>query len=885
MLTSFHIKTIQFFKGYSANLNEKTALLRLSWEGEIPNWISTQALFRQKAFSLRLSEPLYGIQQTDWPRAFLLDSSEPYQISHWIVALIIGLQRWACDPTWKGNVTFQENNHAMLALPYEREDVLSQSVKFAVRILLLWSSPHTTSSTETQLYLELGAWLDQSQLKGLSPNSLRFALSARARNIPVQVMQEVIQLGWGRNTRKFYGSFTDATSTLSTGLARNKLRTNFLLRQNAVPVPACSPVNSLEMALNIAKQFGWPVVIKPANRDQGVGVFPDIKNEDALRNAFEAAHKLSPGAVLIEKHVEGNDYRLLIVGGKLLAASQRIPANVVGDGQSTVSALIDQVNQDPRRGVKFYSLLVRLNLDEKAQQCLKEQGLSAEDIPVEGQFVRLRKTASMSTGATPKDVTAYIHPDNRAMAERAARLVGLDIAGVDFLCPDISKSWRAVGGAINEVNAQPGMRAHWPGDQNRDINGEIIDSVFRDHPSRIPTIAITGTNGKSTVAKMLHHIWMFAGKQAGVCTTSGVWIGEALITQENLSGYPGGRLLLNDPLIEVAIIEMPRKGLLYFGHPCDQYDVAALLNVQNDHIGVDGINSLEEMANLKAEVLARARHAVVINAEDPLCLASLSHARNCRHIMVAMSANVVAIHEHRAQKNGEAVFVTEQNGHRYIILAQGSTQIQLMPIDDIPATMGGLLAFNENNALFAIALAWAQGVPIETIRAAIGCFDNTPEHNPGRYNLMTDLPFKVLLDYGHNPDGIRQLCEVVRGIPTLGQRILLNLKIGNRHLAHINEVAPKLSETFDRFVLGCDSDFVKKSADYVGIDPEAIMLDASQAALIEAGAKAETIVTERGYQEAIQLALRSANPGDLLVILAEPWEALPLIEEMRKEKK
>jgi cyanophycin synthetase len=721
-------------------------------------------------------------------------------------------------------------------------------------------------------------------LNGLSPNTLRFALSARARDIPVQVSKGILQLGWSCHARKLLSSFTDATSTIATGLARSKIHTNFILSQNAVPVPTCLKVTTPEAALNAAKRLGWPVVIKPASLDQGMGVVPGIRDKDTLIQAFEAAQKLSPGDVLLEQHVEGHDYRLLVVGGKLLMATHRIPAGVVGDGHSNVSTLIAHVNKDPRRGTKFRSLLVRLSLDEKAQQCLAEQGLCAESIPLAGQFVRLRMTASIGTGATPEDVTTRIHPDNRMLAERAARLIGLDIAGVDFLCPDISKSWREVGGAINEVNSQPGFRPHWLGDPSRDINGEILDWMFRDRPARIPTVAITGTNGKSTVAKMLHHIWMYSGKQAGVCTTAGVWVGEALITQDNLSGYPGGRLLLDDPLVEVAVIEMPRKGLLYFGHPCDHYDVAALLNVQNDHIGVDGINSLEEMAVLKAEVLARARQAVVVNAEDPLCLASLVHAGTGRHVLVAMSGNVQALQDHLVHKKGEAVFIAEHAGERYVVLAQGSTHTPLMPIDAIPATMRGLLVFNESNALFAIALAWAQGLSIATIRAAMERFGNTPEQNPGRYNLVTDFPFKVLLDYGHNPEGINQLCEIALNIPTDGARVLLNLKIGNRHRAHFTEIAPILAKTFNRFILGCDADFVKRSGDYLGADPERIMLQACQEALAKAGVHAESMVTERGYHDAIRLALRSAKPGDLLVLLAEPWEALPILEEMKKAR-
>jgi len=477
-------------------------------------------------------------------------------------------------------------------------------------------------------------------------------------------------------------------------------------------------------------------------------------------------------------------------------------------------------------------------------------------------------------------VTGRIHTDNRFLAERAARIIGLDIAGVDFLCPDISRSWREVGGAICEVNAQPGFRPHWLSDPARDINGEIIDWLFRDKPPRIPTAAIAGTNGKSTVARMLHHIWLTAGRTAGVCTTNGVWIGEELVSDKNLSGYPGGRILLEDPAVEAAVIEMPRKGLILFGHPCNCYDVAALLNVQDDHIGVEGIDSMEQMAQLKAEVLERATDAVVINAEDPLCLAMRTRAGIQRQILVARDSSNPAAEEHRAV-GGAAVFIQSHQSAHWIVLAEGAAEILLMPLHDVPATMNGLLRFNEVNALFAAALAWAQGVPPATIRTALGSFANTPECNPGRYNFIEGFPFKVLLDFGHNPDGVREICSVVSNLEVTGNRRLLSIKLGNRHKAHFIQLAPLLAKTFDTFVIGCTANSVKKCKDYAGDDPEGAMLASSSGTMQDQGVLPENIIEERDRLNAIRTAIETAQPGDLLVLLAEPWEALPVLAAMR----
>lgn len=883
MITKFHISSLKPYRGCTAGLSDKTALVSLRWEGDLGDWSSAEARLREHVLAFRTHEPLTGRSASDWPQAFLRNELQSPYLGDWVVALCIALQRWARDPAWQGEVLNQGEHQMTLALPYAREGVLRQGLQFALRLILLWLNPQISATSVTKLYAELDAWFEKCHSGGLAPNTLRFALAARARQIPIEVQGGVIQLGWGRHARKLHSSFSDATSTIATSLARNKIQTSRLLAENAVPVPPTSQVADWSNALKIAQKFGWPVVVKPSNQDQGLGVVPGIRDETTLQQAFEAAAKLSPGAVIVEKHIDGEDHRMLVVGGKLLMATRRIPAGVVGDGHLAVRELVQAVNQDPRRGTSKRSLLIKLELDEEASQCLVEQMLTAESVPAVGKFVRLRRTANISTGGTPEDVTNRVHPDNRIVCERAARLLGLDIAGVDFLCPDISRSWREVGGAICEVNAQPGFRPHWLGDPSRDINGEIVDWMFHDKPARIPTAAITGTNGKSTVARMLHHIWMTAGKVAGVCTTNGVWVGHDLISTDNLSGQPGGRLLLNDPLVDVAVIEMPRKGLIHYGHPCDRYDVAALLNVQDDHIGVDGIDSLDAMANLKAEVLARSHQAVVVNAEDPRCMAALELAGCARHILVAMHPDAVALRQHLA-KGGDAVFAAPHRGERWAVVAEGAQQTPLMPLREIPATMAGLLRFNESNALFAIALALAQGVKLDSIRQAMASFANTPAQNPGRYNVIEGFPFKVLLDYGHNPDGVKALCEVVSAMDVHGQRRLLNLKIGNRHRAHLNEVAPALAKTFNRFVLGCDEAYVRKSADYVGDDPPAAMLAASQAALANVGVAPEAMTTERGYRDAIRLALNSAKPGDLLVLLAEPWDALAVIDGIRGEK-
>lgn len=718
--------------GARHGLGEPTATC--NWFFNVETALSPEALQRVRMGTERFwpVEPFPGSVPADWPMAFVAEGAPPDHCATWAVALTVAIQRLAREPVGFGQVIGYQDRHAMVALPYQREEVLKSAMQFALHHIVLWVRAGKGIDGQADLLRQrFAAWLPLVQHGGLSPNTLRFAIAARAQGIPVVRRLDAIRLGWGCHGELLDSSFTARTSNIAARLARNKNQTSQVLHAAGVPVPPTSLVSNWSSAQKMAQTLGWPVVVKPSNQDQGDGVVPGIRDEATLQRAFDAAAKFSPGAVIVEKHVAGDDHRMLVVGGKLLMATRRVPGGVTGDGASTLAQLIVQVNADPRRGTGKRNLLISLSLDEEALACLDEQGIDAGQVPAKGRAVWLRRTANISSGGTALDVTAQVHPDNRIVAERAARLIGLDIAGVDFLCPDISRSWREVGGAVCEVNAQPGFRPHWLGDPSRNINGEVIDWLFKDKSARIPTSAISGTNGKSTTARMLHHIWMTAGKNAGVCTTSGVWVGHDLVSDQNLSGYPGARMLLDDPAVEAAVIEMPRKGLIHFGHPCDRYDVAALLNVQNDHIGVDGIHTLEQIARLKAEVLTRAQIAVVVNADDPLCLAMLAFAGTQRHILVARTSSVPALQAHLAQA-GEAVFTQVHEGQSWVVLAHGATQTPLMPLSEIPATMNGLLKNNESNALFAVALAWAQGISLALIRKALASFSITPEQNSGR---------------------------------------------------------------------------------------------------------------------------------------------------------
>lgn len=874
MTIEIRVERREFFRGCTAGLTERTALVELSVHGSVALNPAAEQRIRTGLSALLPTEPLYGISDSSWPSAFLHAAHRPRagddetleRLGEWLVAAAVAIARWSRDPVWKGRVLEAAPGRLLLAIPWYRYAVFDQALALAIQLVGGWLE--SGERADTTLDEMFGDTWDDIQANGLGPNTLRFIEAAVRLGMPFDVLPAFVQIGWGVNAQRFDLALTGRSSWIATALAKDKLKTGRTLAAAGIPVPNARRVVDADDAEVAAADLGWPVVVKPSDLDGALGVVPGISDRDTLRSAFEQANRLSPGNVMLEKHWAGDDHRILVAQGRSLQVARRTPPGLVGDGVHTVRQLVDDVNADPRRGTGRRSLLQVVELTPDVLACLAQQGFDPKSVPPDGAAVALNRTGNISAGGTAEDVTAIAHPDNLDLAVRAARIIGLDIAGVDFLCPDITRSWREVGGVICEVNAQPGFRPHWLADPDWDVNGEILDILFDGRPARIPTAAITGTNGKSTTAEMLHRIWTAAGRVTGVCTTARLRIGDQIVSTDNLSGQPGSRIILNDPGVGAAVLEMPRKGLIYFGHHCDRYDVAALLNIQDDHIGVDGIESLEQMAELKAEVLQRATRAVVVNAEDPLCLAMRARAGTSRHILVARTPAAPAVVTHR-QMGGEAVFIDIRDGRPWIVVAAGENESALMPVHDVPATMNGVLTFNESNALFATALAWAQGIGTDAIRTALSSFENSAEQNPGRYNFIAGLPFDAMVDFAHNPDGVQGICSAAAGLPVSGRRLLCSVNVGSRHPSHVETLAQVLAETFDAFVLSCDPALVGGCPEYAGPDPAATMVDRSRRLLLQRGVGVDRITVDTDPRTAIRVALDQGRPGDLVVLLAD----------------
>ncbi|MCL6285239.1 Mur ligase family protein [Ruegeria sp. 2012CJ41-6] len=874
MQACLQVRSLQFFHGCKHDIAGRTALLDLEVTAPVSEPVLARLSQPDGLPGLAPAEEMPDIAGRDWVAPLLVGGRGRAALADLSAALVVLLQLRARVPVHKGQVLEASPARIRLALPWQRQQLFRNATDLMIALL-------TPDTAEAEISQHLTRFLEQERRGGLAPNSMRFARAAMDRDMPVTVLnQQTLQIGWGARARRLRSSFTDRTGSLAEKLARDKYFSLQRLKQAALPVPEQRFVRTPEQAREAAAALGWPVVLKPVALDQGRGVHVGLTSDEVLIRAFHAASDLQDQGVLVEAFVPGDDHRLLVVNGRMMMAARRIPGGVTGDGKQTVDALLDQVNADPRRSSAPRSLLIEIRRDDEALSCLQEAGLTPDSVPEAGRFVPLRRTANVSTGGTAVDVTDLVHPDNRVAAIRAVRLVGLDVAGVDFLCPDISVSYRTGGGAICEVNGQPGFRPHWLSAPDRDINGEVLDALFAGQPARIPTAAITGTNGKSTTAMMLHHIWQGTGKTAGVCTTVGTWIGKDKVDSQNLSGLPGAELLLGDPAVEAAVLEMPRLGLIRFGQACDRYDVAALLNVQNDHLGQNGIETLEEMARLKSGVIRHASTAVVVNAEDPLCLQAVETTTAPRRILVAMDVATPALAAH-LEGGGDGVFVATRDGADWIVMARGRHHVPVMKVADIPATMGGLLRFNVMNAMFAIALADAQSLPGDAIRTALAGFANTREKSPGRYNMLDGFACPMLIDYAHNDTAVAELCRVVRALPVTGRRLLALQILGNSGPHKLESSAAHLLESFDRIAVLPDLRVIRKYGYFTGDDPEEEMRQLSRATLIARGASDGQILTGPDSDALVDQMMHAVRPDDLVVLMMAPQAAFGHVDRLR----
>ena len=693
----------------------------------------------------------------------------------------------------------------------------------------------------------------------LGPSTGCIVNAAVARNIPYSRMTEgsMVRFGWGSKQRRIQAAEMDITSAIAEAIAQDKDLTKKLLAAAGVPVPTGREVSDAEDAWKAACEIGLPVVVKPNDGNQGKGVTVNITTREQLVRAYEVAREFR-NTILVERYMPGNDFRLLVVGDKMVAAARRDPPKVVGDGVLTIAQLVDQVNLDPRRGSGHSTSLTKIRFDDIARSCLATQGLTDESVPVKGQRVNLRNNANLSTGGSATDVTDDVHPEVAARAVAAAHMVGLDICGVDVVCDSILRPIEEQGGGVVEVNAAPGLRMHLSPSfgKGRAVGEAIISSMFKNGENgRIPIVAVTGTNGKTTTVRLISHLLTHNGMRVGMTNTDGVYVGGQCIDTGDCSGPKSARSVLLHPDVDAAVLETARGGVLREGLAFDRCDVAVVTNIgSGDHLGLNYITTVKDLAVLKRVIVQNVAKTgvAVLNATDRNVASMASKAVGAVTFFAADKYHPVMA-THRAQ--GQAVVYVE-NGQ--IVASKGNFQATIA-LADVPVTMNGAIGFQVDNAMAAVAAAWALGVDWNVIRKGLASFSNDSDNAQGRFNLFKFRGATVIADYGHNPDAMVALVQAVQAMPATRRSVVIS-GAGDRRDQDIRQQTEILGDAFDEVFLFEDQ-------------CQRGRRDGEVIALLRQGlthAKRTKSSTEiQGEFLAIDMALDKLAPGELCLILVD----------------
>ena len=799
--------------------------------------------------------------RTRFPEIGALEPPRPgddVSLAHALEAATLGLQAQAgCPVTFSRTQPTTEPGVYLVVVEYTEEAVGRLALELAEALCraALADAPFDLAAALARL-----RELDEDVRLG--PSTGAIVQAAVARGIPYRRLTQgsLVQFGWGAKQRRIQAAETDRSSAIAEAIAQDKELTKKLLHSAGVPVPIGRSVSDVEDAWAAMQEIGGPVVVKPRDGNQGKGVTVNVTTRAQLDKAYAAAAEYGDD-IMVERYLPGHDFRLLVVGKQLVAAARRDPPQVIGDGVHTVRQLVEQVNLDPRRGEGHATSLTKIRFDDIALATLAKQGYTAESVPAAGARVILRNNANLSTGGTATDVTDDVHPEVAARAVEAAQTIGLDICGVDVVCESVLRPLEEQGGGIVEVNAAPGLRMHLSPSygKGRPVGEAIISQMFPEgDDGRIPVVAVTGTNGKTTTVRLIAHLMARSGLRVGMTATDGVYIDGKRIDTGDCSGPRSARNVLAHPEVDAAVFETARGGLLREGLAFDRCDVAVVTNIgKGDHLGLNYITTVEDLAVLKRVIVKNVAPdgIAVLNAADPVVAAMASECPGAVIFFAADSHHPVMA-AHRAQGHG-VVYV--EGGA--IVAAAGDWR-HAIPLAQIPLTRHGTIAFQVENAMAAVAAAWAAGIDWGSIRAGLASFSNDAGTAPGRFNLFTYNGATVIADYGHNPDAIAALVQAVEAIPARRRSVVIS-GAGDRRDEDIREQTRILGNAFDEAILYQDQCQRGRA-------------DGEVLALLRqglSGARRTTSVTEiRGEFLAIDTALARLTPGDLCLILIDQVE-------------
>lgn len=697
------------------------------------------------------------------------------------------------------------------------------------------------------------------------PSTQAILDQAQERGIPVLHIGNgsLLQLGYGCYGKRIQATITENTGCIPVDIAGDKELTKELLTTAGIPVPPGYSSNDLEDILDFVQRIGYPVVIKPNFGNQGKGVSLNLRDEAHVRDAFHIAKEYCE-QVLVEGYIPGKHYRVLVVNGKVVACAQRIAAHVIGDGIHTIEELIHIENQNPLRGEDHEKPLTKLKVDSVMKLLLKKNRLTMDTVPKKGEIIYLRENDNLSTGGTAMDVTDHIHPQNADIAINAANIIGLDIAGIDITTKDISSPMLEDGGAVIEVNAAPGIRMHHYPTQGkqREVAKDILESLFpKGSQTTIPIISVTGTNGKTTTTRMLGKILMENGWRVGMTTTGGIYLDQKCIMKGDTTGALSAKCVLMDKRVEAAIFETARGGIIKKGLGYDLADVGIITNISEDHLGLDGINTLEQLAFVKSLVVevVKCTGYAVLNADDPYCLQIGKRLRG-EVIYFSTQKNQLFIQDHM-KSGGKAAYIKNQS----IILFDGRKEHPLLSIKEIPATLKGLLECNIKNSLTAAAGAFALGIPLEVIQRGLRSFKTDVVDNPGRFNIHRIRDFKVVVDYGHNIEGYRETISTLKKMPH--NRLIGVIGVpGDRSETSTVKIGQLCGENFHHII-------IKEDKEVRTFKKGEVAKHLRNGCMI-AGMAKDNIQVELCERDAFIKALHLARAEDIVVVFYEDYQGI-----------
>ncbi|MEW6371522.1 MAG: cyanophycin synthetase [Pseudomonadota bacterium] len=780
--------------------------------------------------------------------------------------VVMELQRLAGAPAaFSQTLEVARKPHARRAVcGYRTEQVAGQALGVALDLIAALQRDE-----EFDLAAALAALRETAEDYAIGTSTGAVVSAAERRGIPsLRITDEanLFQLGWGSRQKRLQATITGATNSIAVGIASDKQLTKTLLDQAGCPVPAGATVTRLEDAQRVARRLAGPATIKPLDANQGKGVTTVCTTPEEVERAFEHARKYSRH-VIVEEYLEGRDYRVLVAGNRIAAASWRRPPCVTGDGKSTVRELVEVENRNPARGEGHTNILTRIPMDDLAAAVLAKQGYGFDSVVPAGISVDLRGNANLSTGGTAEDVTDLLPEETRDICIRAARTIGLDVAGIDVICQDISQPLREQRGGIIEVNAAPGIRMHqYPSRGTpRDAGAAIVEALFGQDDGRIPVVAVTGTNGKTTTSLLIAHAARLTGQRTGVTTTEGVYIDGQRIMEGDCTGYRSARTLLTSPEVDFAVLETARGGILKRGLAYDRCDVSVVLNVSSDHLGLDGVDTIEDLARVKAVVAQRASRAVVLNAEDDYCVAMAKDLQaNVEVLYFALDADNPVLLRH-LESGGRGVYLQDNT----VVLATGARHEALLDVRQMPVSLNGCARYNIANALAATAALAATGFGNAEIVAGLRSFVSDSKHNPLRSNVFDVEGVTVIVDYAHNCAAYAALAETARAM-TPGRVVGVVAAPGDRRDADLVDIGRTCAAGFDELVVYETENRGRKAGDV--------------AALLVQGARLGRIAADRlqcelDVHKAIRAGLAICQPGDVLVFgcgssISELTEAL-----------